>query len=312
MKKPILASLLMLFFSVWLLPSSKFPRRAADSSHSFCGAYPGRVHDEMRKAKDVQKVLRARRVQAALAETSHPLAQDIGNVAVIEDDGTIVALANPFDLANLGLKMGSNGSGSYTITRQASSINQNFGTRLSLGDDDFGQVGFQGNFRFPFFGTSYASVFINSDGNVTFVQGDAEHTDRDLTRLNAGAPRIAPLLNDFDPTLGPGGVYYNQLSDRFQVTWRLVQEFGGSSASTFQLSLFPDGSFEFVYGSVSITLGISGWSGGGNQSTVNLVNFANLASSSVSGPVAERFAQENDIDFTALAKKFYQTTFRRL
>jgi len=307
MKKPILASLLVLCLPVCLFPSSKVPRRAADFNHSFCGTYPGRVHDEMRKAKDFQRVLRARRASAALADTSRTFAQDIGNVAVIEDDGTIVAPANPFDLANLDLKMTPNASGSYTISRQPPAINQDFGTRLALTDDDFRQISFQGSFRFPFFGTSYSSVFINSDGNITFVQGDAEHTDRDLTRLNGGSPRIAPLLNDFDPSLRQGGVYFNQLSDRFQVTWRLVQEFGGSSGSTFQLSLFPDGSFEFGYGSVSVTLGVTGWSGGGNQSSINVVNFANLASSSVSGPVAERFAQDADIDFTALAKKFYQT-----
>ena len=203
--------------------------------------------------------------------------------------------------------MAPSGSGAYTFSRQAGAINQNFGTKLPLTDDDFRQIAFQGNFRFPFFGASYSSVFINSDGNITFTEGDAAHTDRDLTRLNGGAPRIAPLLNDFDPTQGQGGVFYNQLSDRFLVTWKLIQEFGGSLPSTAQLALFPDGSFEFTYSVVGSSTGVVGWSNGADQHDIDLVDFSTLGTSSLSGPVGEKFAKQTDIDFTALAKRFYQS-----
>ncbi|PYV39691.1 MAG: hypothetical protein DMG06_22440 [Acidobacteria bacterium] len=203
--------------------------------------------------------------------------------------------------------MAPSGSGAYTFSRQAGAINQNFGTKLPLTDDDFRQIAFQGNFRFPFFGASYSSVFISSDGNITFTEGDAAHTDRDLTRLNGGAPRIAPLLNDFDPTQGQGGVFYNQLSDRFLVTWKLIQEFGGSLPSTAQLALFPDGSFEFTYSVVGSSTGVVGWSNGADQHDIDLVDFSTLGTSSLSGPVGEKFAKQTDIDFTALAKRFYQS-----
>src|SRR5439155_19421514 len=124
---------------------------------------------------------------------------------------------------------------------------------------------FHGTFRLAFFGASYSSVFINCNGHITFTEGDAAHTDRDLKRVDGGAPRIAPLLNDFDPTQGQGGVFYNQLSDRFLVTWKLIQEFGGSLPSTAQLALFPDGSFEFTYSVVGSSTGVVVWSNGAYQ-----------------------------------------------
>ena len=104
-------------------------------------------------------------------------------------------------------------------------------------------------------------MFINSDGNLTFGQGDSSSNDRSLTRFNAGPPRIGGFFADFDPTTGRGGVFINALPDRFVVTWDRIREFEGITESSFQVILFSDGAFELVYGGVSAQSGIAGWSG---------------------------------------------------
>jgi hypothetical protein len=168
------------------------------TQHSFCGTYPASIRDELRRFRELRAVIQARKPQMALS-TASGATQDVYHIAVIEDDGNIVTDSNPLDVAGKDLKLLPSGSGTYTLARQDGTVNQDFGTRLSLTDDDFRQVSFQPGFRFPFFGVSYSSVFINSDGNITFTEGDSESTDRDLSRFNSGVPRIAALFADLDP-----------------------------------------------------------------------------------------------------------------
>jgi hypothetical protein len=44
-------------------------------------------------------------------------------------------------------------------------------------------------------------VYVNSDGNLTFATPDHASTDRSLSRVTAGPPRISPLFDDLDPAL---------------------------------------------------------------------------------------------------------------
>ncbi len=293
-------------FSTEGFSRSTSPRPSRLSNHPFCGAYPGRIFDELRKAKAVRQVLELRRSPLAL-RTNSLATGDVGNIAIIEDDGTIVSQANPFDLADTNLKMTPNGPGAYALSFQVGSVNQKFGTKLALTDDDFREIAFPTGFQFPFMGTKYGSVFINSDGNITFTQGDSAHTDRDLSRFNGGVPRIAALFDDLDPTLGDGSVYYNILPDRFLITWNLIREFEGILPNTVQLALFPDGSFEITFGSVGATSLIVGWTAGQNLQTINLTDLSKSSGALPSGPVAENFSDQTKIDYAALAKRFYQT-----
>lgn len=57
-----------------------------------------------------------------------------------------------------------------------------------LGDDDSREV--QMNFEFPYFGRTYSSVFVGSNGYLTFGQGDDSYsaTERSTTRCRASQP----------------------------------------------------------------------------------------------------------------------------
>ncbi|HEX2521133.1 MAG TPA: IPT/TIG domain-containing protein, partial [Terriglobia bacterium] len=148
---------------------------------------------------------------------------------------------------------------------------------------------------------------VNSDGNLTFGQGDSASTARDLTRFNFGPPRIGGFFADLDPTTGRGAVFVNALADRFVITWSRIREFQGSTESSFQIVLFPDGAFELVYGGIAAASGIAGWSGGRDLETLGLVDLSVSTGLLLSGPKAERFAQFTEVELSALARRFYQT-----
>src|SRR5262249_31681494 len=153
----------------------------------FCGTYPGRTQDELRKSKDLRILTAARRKKLGLSELSADrlgATRDVGQIAVIEDDGSIVLPNNPFDITNTVLHLAPAGLGSYTLTRQTGALNSSVGNPLSLTDDASQQVSFP--FQFSFFGSNYTSAFVNSDGNITFGAGDSASTDRSVSRFNSG------------------------------------------------------------------------------------------------------------------------------
>jgi IPT/TIG domain len=298
-------------FLIFSLADPQFSRgltnRPVASQHSFCGTHHDRVRDELQRSRDLRRVIEFRFSRRELTVVAGAT-QDIGQIAVIEDDGTIVSPQNPFDLPAQTLRLSPEGAtGNYHLAQRAETLGSQFGTQLTLTDDDSREITFNGNFRFPFFGTAYSSVFVNSDGNLTFGQGDSASTARDLTRFNSGPPRIGGFFADLDPTTGRGAVFVNALADRFLVTWSRIQEFGGSMESSFQIVLFPDGAFELVYGGIAAGSGIAGWSGGRDVETLGLVDLSASAGLLLSGPKAERFAQFTEVELSALARKFYQT-----
>ena len=79
-------------------------------------------------------------------------------------------------------------------------------------------------FAFQFFSANERTAFVNSDGNITFREGDSASTDRSVGRLLTGPPRVALFLADLDPSAG-GGVFVNSASDQYTVTWCNVRGF---------------------------------------------------------------------------------------
>ena len=78
--------------------------------------------------------------------------------------------------------------------------------------------------RSTFYGRRFTSLFVNSDGNLTFDEADNASTERGLERLASGAPRIAPFFADLDPSAG-GRVFFDSAADATTVTWCAVPGF---------------------------------------------------------------------------------------
>src|SRR5262249_38180910 len=120
------------------------------------------------------------------------------------------------------------------------------------GDDDTQEVAFPAGF--PFFGTTYASVWVNTDGNVTFGVPEFSSSDRDKARAALGPPRVSAFLHDwnahnaFNPA-GSGTIHavVKAAPPRVVVTWEDVADFEGGVASTFQLVLYATGVAEVTF-----------------------------------------------------------------
>lgn len=230
---------------------------------------------------------------------------DIGEIAVIQDEGDLIESPNTYDLRNLGLRFTRNGSGGYDVRRIDGTFRSQLGTRLTLTDDDSRQLNVP--FSFSFYGQTQNAAFINSDGNVTFEEEDKASTDRNVARLLTGPPRIAPFFADLDPTTGSGRVFANAAADQYTVTWCNVRGFDTTRLATTQLTLLPDGAIEMKYDEVGLVESIVGLSPGrtGAFATVNLSD--NGPTAGGSGAVGERFADKQQLDLVEVARKFYRS-----
>jgi hypothetical protein len=249
----------------------------------------------------------ARRQQRASSALTAPqdAAQDVGEISVIQDQGDIVTPAHPLDLKGVGLTFRPSAAGGYDVVSGPAGFRTDLGTRLTLADDDSRVITLA--FAAPFFGKRETAGYVNSDGNVTFEQGDNASTDRDITRLVTGPPRVAPFFADLDPSTG-GGVYVNNSPSAFTITWCKVPGFGSTNTLTAQVTVWPDGHVDsLIDSSTTLADGIVGLSPG-NASTFTSVDLASAKSSTVTGGTSafgERYIAKDEIDLVALSQKFY-------
>ena len=260
----------------------------------------GRLYDALWLNK-----ARANRIDRPVARASGREAIDIGEIAVVQDDGDLIESPNQYDLRNIGLRFTRNGSGGYDVRRIDGGLRTTLGNRLTLTDDDSVQLNVA--FAFPFFGQTQTTAFVNSDGNITFEQEDRASTDRNVARLLTGPPRVAPFLADLDPSTGNGRVYGNAAADQYTVTWCGVRGFDSTRTTNAQLTLLPDGSIEMKFASVTLAEAVVGLSPGrtGDFTPVNLSD--NGPTAGGGGAVGERFADQAQLDTVEVARKFYQS-----
>jgi hypothetical protein len=264
----------------------------------------GRAYEELWKHQAALAQRRLTPSSVAPAAT----AEDIGQLAVVRDEGDLILPANPYDLRAIDVTFARNGAGGYDLRRSDRQFQSAVGEKIPLGDDESARVALP--FTFPFYAGRYAELFVNSDGNVTFGVDEHASSDRNVARLLTGPPRIAPIFDDLDPSTG-GGIYRRVDGDALLVTWCDVPEFGASTRRVnVQLRLAADGTIDFVYGTVlSPSAAVVGVSPGetGIFTPVDIDTVAAGPIAGGSGAVGERFATTRDLDFVGLTKKFYQT-----
>jgi uncharacterized protein (TIGR03437 family) len=286
------------------------------SDSAICGTNRERSREEVfLHRQSMRNRARALRSMVPLEAAPSPAAaRDIGNIAVIEDSDGVVARQNQFNLDQRTVRFTPSQTGSgqyrYEVTDSAydTAATASGAALNGLGDDDTLAASLP--FSFPFFGSSYTQVYINSDGNLTFGAGDKESTDRSLGRMTAGPPRLSPLFDDLDPSKAPGSVRVLSDSSRFVVTWVAVPEYaqyGTGPTQTFQVALYPDGRIEFSYTGAAPSNAVVGIAPGNLAGSTSLVSFRNDPSADYSSTVAERFGDTLAVDMVSVAQKFFQT-----
>lgn len=201
------------------------------------------------------------------------------------------------------------------IVLAACSFEPDLGVNLFQSDDDTDFVAFSGGFVFPYLGTVRTGIFVNSNGNMTFDFGDRRFNPSPIPDyIINGQARISPTFVDYNPGVG-GGVFVNQLADRFVVTWSHVPLFNAGGDNTVQVVLFSDGRLQFVYNGMTANgtqfgageiLDISVATTQGGTPTLLAVDYTNQAPFSSAGPteaVIENFNPSNlfDLDFKCVS-----------
>ncbi len=110
-------------------------------------------------------------------------------------------------------------------------------------------------------GTSYTSMFISSNGLITFASGVTSYTPTSLTSL--GQPSLAPFWTDADINKG-GEIYWDldPTTGKITVTWANVAAFQGPGTNSFQVVITATGggdfAVEYIYQSIGYTNGYAG------------------------------------------------------
>ncbi len=170
-----------------------------------------------------------------------------------------------------------------------------FNFELNLGDDSSIEVALP--FTFNMCGDDYNSVWVGSNGNVTFGAPNTDFSES-VAELMSGPPRIAPFWDDFDPSSG-GSVTAEQVGADFVITWDGIPEFGTANSNTFSLTLRPDNSFNMDYPGMAALDGIVGRALGNglgsNPGEVDLSAAAEPITGAAGDAVYEQFVGDNDL-----------------
>jgi hypothetical protein len=250
---------------------------------------------------------------AQVALSLGPLAQDVSDIAVVEDNGTIVIPPGRFSLKNSSILFTPD-VGGYRISSADVPFNRDFGFRLGyflgadnkLGDGDNGYRDIQlVAAQFPFFGVYYDTIYIGTNGYITFTQGDTS------ARLSPAAlasemPRIAPLWADLE-VQDSGDIYYNRLEGRHLITWDSAGQPSYGGISTFQAVLYDDGRIAFVYRKVKAQASLVGISPGRSPQDPRPLDFSDPPAEIIAGPCFQTFGKQQRLDLPALLRAFYRT-----
>ncbi len=171
------------------------------------------------------------------------------------------------------------------------------GTPVSLGDDN--SVGpIDMGFSFPFYGNSYSSIFINSNGILTFGAGTGSYSNQPIPTSSAPNDFIAMFWDDLNPSLYGQVYYYNDTANnRFIVSYVGVPLFsgGGTSSLTFEAILYPTGHISIQYNTLDPGTG---------SLTSNSVGIEDLA-----GTTGLQVAYNSSYLTDQLALRFYPASF---
>ncbi len=143
-----------------------------------CGTYPAKRDEQLglHWRAEALRSSRVRRLGVAPAQTPAGV-QDNGNLVVMEDSDGVVVRGKDFDLAakTLTFQPVSASAASYRFQVSGNTYDSAAaasGALLSgLGDDDSQTAALP--FAFPFFGSTYRQIFVNSDGNLTFTAAES-------------------------------------------------------------------------------------------------------------------------------------------
>ncbi len=163
---------------------------------------------------------------------------------------------------------------------------------LAVGDDGFAEIPI--GFSFPYQGSSYSSVFVNANGNLTFGSGDTDFSESVGEFLN-DQPRIAPLWRDLNPSAG-GEVFATYAAGSVTVHWEDVPEWFATGANTFSVTLESSGDVSIDYDGITLSSALTGVTEGGGVADPGETDLGGGGPYALPGTTYERFLGDFDLD----------------
>lgn len=140
------------------------------------------------------------------------------------------------------------GTGRYVLNAQVADR-----LTLTLDDDATQEIGIP--FEFPYQGQNWSSVFVNSNGNLTFGAGSTDFSES-AGELLSGPPRIAALWDDLSPQAGELFAQADETS--WTVRYVGVPQYLAGDSNSFSITLSAAGGVTITYGAVAALDGLAG------------------------------------------------------
>ena len=170
------------------------------------------------------------------------------------------------------------------------------GTIVAQGDDTFSPI--ELGFPFTFYGTTYTSAYVSSNGFISFGSGSTSYSNGTIPSTAAPNNAIYALWDDLFPRGGADGNVYAQkvAATTYVVEWYQVQRSGGSY-ETFEIIL--DGAdntitlqYHTVAGGSSATVGVENGTGSG------ATQYAYSTSDAIFNGLAVKFTPATTLAYT--------------
>ncbi|HEU5135747.1 MAG TPA: hypothetical protein VFU13_11430 [Steroidobacteraceae bacterium] len=168
-------------------------------------------------------------------------------------------------------------------------INKYRGTPITIGDDATVPVTLTRPFSFQ--GQSHSSVFVNSNGSLSFGAGDTSFS-ASVPAFLAGPPRISALWTDLDPTgsLGnPGVVLVDTEARPAAVHFVSVSQFFSSNPNYFTAELQDRGGVAIKWGPTARGAALVGTTPGGGAADPGPTDLSKRGLRPAIGTVYENF-----------------------
>lgn len=215
-------------------------------------------------------------------------------VTPIPADGLYVLAMTTYP--DFGLTGAGNSGGRYVLDLQTTT-----GFLLPLGDDDTIEVTIP-DFAFPFQGSLWTSVWVNSNGNLTFGMGDTDYSES-ISEFLSGPPRIAPLWDDLSPNQG-GQVSAEWDATSFTVHFENVPEFYSPVGNTFSVTLHASGEITVEYGATNGSDGLVGITEGNGAADPGEIDLSTSGTWPGTGTTYELFSVGGYVDLDYLTLMF--------
>jgi len=147
-----------------------------------------------------------------------------------------------------------NAAGGYDVRIADAALPDPAGTAVVPYSSEVYQVSLP--FPFRFYGETWRDLYVSENGWVTV---DGSMSDTNLRVRYGSRSAIFPLLahqlqieRDAPADGLPSGIYVDAQTDRCTITWYgMVDRFARDGHYSFQLSLYPDGTFEVIHGDLA-------------------------------------------------------------